>query len=247
MPWRLTRNPYRVLVSEVMLQQTGVERVRTKYAAFIRAFPNLRALARASIAEVLTAWKGLGYNRRALALRETARIVCAERHGRLPRSLPELVRLPGIGKATASAFLVYAYDEPLAFIETNIRRTYIHHFFPTEGAVTDAQILPLVEKSLDKRNPREWYYALMDYGAMLGRGPTNPNRRSSHYTRQKAFEGSLRQLRGKVLDIMLKRGKATAAEIAAQLGKRDMRLVAALQQLVDEGFLSRRAGRYSFR
>ncbi len=179
MPWRFSPSPYRVLVSEIMLQQTGISRVMAKYGAFLRAFPSLRRLAQASVADVLAAWKGLGYNRRALALLKTARIICENHRGRVPRSLDELVALPGIGQATASAVLVYAFNMPVAFIETNVRRVFLHFFFPGETQVSDARILPLVESTMDRENPREWFYALMDYGTMLAAAGENANTRSA--------------------------------------------------------------------
>jgi A/G-specific adenine glycosylase len=247
MPWRETRVPYRILVSEFMLQQTGIERVRTKYAGFLRAFPGFRALAAASVEEVLAAWKGLGYNRRALALREAARCIVETHHDRMPRTVETLMELPGIGHATASAVLVYSFNAPIPFIETNIRRVFIHFFFPRGRRVTDSMLMPLVEKTLDRDNPREWHYALMDYGAMLGKTSMNANMRSARYRRQAAFEGSLRQLRGKILAAMLERGPATEAQIVRAIGSTDERLGRALSQLVDEGFLLRRGRRYSFR
>ena len=239
--------PYRILVSEVMLQQTSVDRVVTKYAAFIRAFPGFRALAEASVAEVLAAWKGLGYNRRALALREAARIVTETHHGRMPRTVEMLVELPGIGRATASAVLVYSFNTALPFIETNVRRVFIHFFFPRSRSVTDARLMPLVESTLDKDNPREWYYALMDYGAMLGKAGANANTRSARYRKQAAFEGSVRQLRGKILASILERGPVTRAQIAREREGADEHLDRALSQLVEEGFLRREGRRYSFR
>ena len=247
MPWRNTRVPYRILVSEVMLQQTGVERVMTKYAEFIRAFPGFRALAQAGVAEVLAAWKGLGYNRRALALREAARIVVETYHGRMPRTVETLIELPGIGRATASAVLVYSFNLALPFIETNVRRVFIHFFFPRSRQVTDAMLMPLVEGALDRDNPREWYYALMDYGAMLGKTAVNANTRSARYRKQARFEGSIRQLRGKILAAILERGPVTEAQIARESGEVDERLSRALTQLVAEGFLRRQGRRYSFR
>ena len=247
MPWRNTRNPYRILVSEVMLQQTSVERVMRKYPEFVRAFPGFRALARASVAEVLAAWKGLGYNRRALALREAARIITGRYRGRMPRTLEGLIELPGIGRATASAVLVYSFNRALPFIETNVRRVFIHFFFPRSRRVTDAKLMPLVESALDMDNPREWYFALMDYGAMLGKAGPNANTRSARYRKQAAFEGSLRQLRGRILAAVLERGPVTRAEIAREPGCADERLDHALTQLVREGFLSRQGRRYAFR
>jgi A/G-specific adenine glycosylase len=236
-----------VLVSELMLQQTQVSRVVAKYAPFLRAFPSLRALANASVGDVCLAWNGLGYNRRALALRETARVVVSRFRGRLPRTVTELTKLPGIGQATASAILVYAFGIPLPFIETNIRRVFLHHFFPGELRVPDSRIMPLVEKTLDRANPSDWYYALMDYGSLLGRSTANPNRRSAHYKRQSAFGGSVRQLRGRVLAVMLELGEASRAGITRALGTQDPRLEGVLERLQIEGFLSRPGRRYQLR
>ena len=257
MPWRSLRSPYRVFVSEIMLQQTSVAMVTPRYQAFLKSFPSFKALAAASVQEVLKAWKGLGYNRRALALLQSARIVTSVHHGRLPRTAEALVQLPGVGPATAAAVIVYAFNEPVPFIETNVRRVFIHFFFPGEDGVTDARILPLVERTLDRANPREWFYALMDYGTFLaaqskparrsGHGaPEDALRRSSRYRRQAAFDGSHRQLRGRILKAMLEKGRARLPELQAALG-RDPRMDAALRELVDEGFLGLRGGTYSFR
>lgn len=251
MPWRKNRTPYRVFVSEIMLQQTGISRVGAKYPEFLARFPTFAALADASLHDVLSLWKGLGYNRRALALHESSRIIVEKFRGRMPRTVEELMTLPGVGHATASAVLVYSFNTPLAFIETNVRRVFLHFLFPGETGIKDAQLLPLVEKAVDTDNPREWYYALMDYGTMLARITENPNRRSAHYTRQSAFNGSHRQLRGKILEVMLALREATEAQIVRAVekgtGKRDQRLPVALRELVAEGFLKRVAGRYFFK
>jgi A/G-specific adenine glycosylase len=191
-------------------------------------------------------WKGLGYNRRALALRESARKVTAAFRGRLPRTVQGLMELPGVGHATAAAVIVYAFNEPLVFIETNVRRVFIHHFFPDQEKVPDALLVPLVEKTLDRERPREWYYALMDYGSALSKGREDANRRSSRYRRQPQFEGSLRQLRGRILLAITTRGRASFDEIERELGA-DPRTRPALKQLEGEGFLRLRAGRYSFK
>jgi len=257
MPWREKRSPYRVFVSEIMLQQTSVSMVMPRYAAFLKAFPSFKALAGARVQEVISAWKGLGYNRRALALLQSARIVTSVHRGRLPRTVEELVRLPGVGPATAAAVIVYAFNVPVAFIETNVRRVFLHFFFPGEDKVPDARILPLVEKTMDRANPREWFYALMDYGTFLagrgagsraraGRQATDPLRRSSRYRRQAAFEGSHRQLRGRILGLMLEKKRARLPEMEAALGN-DPRLPKALGELVEEGFLGMRGGLYFFK
>jgi A/G-specific adenine glycosylase len=247
MPWRKTNSPYRILVSEVMLQQTGVARVLSKYREFLATFPTMKALAEAGVEDVLAIWQGLGYNRRALALRDTARLIREKHGGRVPRTTDELSALPGIGRATASAVIVFSFNIPLVFVETNIRRVFIHFFFPTGTDIPDSALLPLVEKALDRVNPREWYYALMDYGASLRGTGRNPNTRSSVYTRQSPFEGSLRQLRGRVLQVMLSLRSADAPGILRALPRPDPRLARALGELVAEGFLRESKGRYFFR
>jgi A/G-specific adenine glycosylase len=235
-----------------MLQQTGISRVTGHYLRFLRLFPSFRSLARATVAEVLAAWKGLGYNRRALALRESARLVVAGHGGRLPRTLDGLMALPGVGRATAGAVLVYAFDLPVPFVETNVRRVFLHFYFPRTRGVADDRILPLVERTMDRRHPREWFYALMDYGTMLARVGENANRRSSGYTRQAAFEGSRRQLRGRVLEVMLRLGPATAAGIRREVTRKgwdgdDPRLGAVLESLAAEGFLQKSRERFSLK
>jgi A/G-specific adenine glycosylase len=244
MPWREKLSPYRVFVSEIMLQQTSVSMVTPRYVAFLKAFPSFKALAEARVQDVISAWKGLGYNRRALALLQSARIVTSVHRGRLPRAVEELVRLPGVGHATAAAVIVYAFNMPVAFIETNVRRVFLHFFFPGEDKVPDSRILPLVEKTMDRANPREWFYALMDYGTFLagkgessraraGRRAADPLHRSSRYRRQAEFEGSHRQLRGRLLELMLEKKRARLAEMEAALGN-DPRLPKALEELVAE-------------
>lgn len=200
LPWRDTQNPYKILVSEVMLQQTQVARVLEKYPEFLKTFPTIKSLAEASLADVLRAWQGMGYNRRAKYLRDAAIIILREHKGRLPKTEDALRALPGIGHYTANAILAFSHNEPRAFIETNIRRIFIYHFFKSRKEVNDKDILPLVEMTLDIENPREWYYALMDYGSQLPKvAHKNSNTQSKHYLKQSAFKGSLRELRGKII------------------------------------------------
>ncbi len=202
-PWRVTTNPYHILVSEFMLQQTQTARVVEKYESFIQTFPTLIALAKASFQDVLSYWHGLGYNRRARYLQETARIIMEQYNGIVPKDPDELQKLPGIGPYTASAISTFSYDIPNVFIETNIRSAFIHEFFPKKENVTDKEVLEIAEKSLLKDIPRIWYYALMDYGAMIKQTYGNPNHRSSTYTKQSPFEGSLRQKRGAIIKLLL--------------------------------------------
>ncbi len=197
--WRNTADPYDILISEVMLQQTQTSRVEIKFPIFLKHFPDFRALADASLARVLEVWQGMGYNRRAAYLKKLAEIVVREYHGVLPRDLKTLVTLPGIGKATAGAVAAFAFNRATPFIETNIRRVYIHFFFSRKSRVRDEEILRRIEKTLDQKNPREWYYALMDYGAMLGGLQKNPNHRSAAYKKQTPFKGSPREIRGTII------------------------------------------------
>ena len=246
LPWRRTRDPYRILVSEIMLQQTQVERVLKFYPKFIRAFPDFTALARAPLKSVLKYWQGMGYNRRALALKKIAQKVITEFHGRLPHDLDELQSLSGIGQATAGAIAAFAFNRPVVFIETNIRRVFIFYFFfgsrnksgmTVRKEVDDKEILKLVEATLDRKRPCEWYWALMDYGTMLGKIKSdNPNRRSSAYRRQSKFEGSRRQLRGEVLRLLLKKKNVSKAALKE--------FSAVLPELLQEGFIRESKGEY---
>ena len=182
-PWRSTTDPYHILVSEIMLQQTQTFRVMGKYEAFIDAFPDFAALAHAELSAILSLWQGLGYNRRALSLKKIAEIVMHNFGNELPACREALMGMPGIGNATAGALLAFAFNRPVPFIETNIRRVFIHFFFNYREGITDSEIMPLVEQTLDREAPRQWYYALMDYGNMLaksvlliptGRAPITP-------------------------------------------------------------------------
>lgn len=235
LPWRRTTDPYRILVSEVMLQQTQVPRVIDKYSEFLRSFPTFRALAAASPARVLKVWQGLGYNRRALMLRRCARAVVGEHNGKLPGEYSVLRTLPGIGPYTAGALLAFAFNKPYPIIETNIRRVYLHHYVPRSRNVTDAALMPLVARTMDRRDPRRWFSALMDYGTHLAATVANPNRRSRHHVRQSVFEGSVRQLRGRILRQLTTSGSVSLAQLAAAVT--DVRMDTVLAALQREGFI----------
>ncbi|HXX58327.1 MAG TPA: hypothetical protein VEI96_10040 [Thermodesulfovibrionales bacterium] len=240
LPWRRTRDPYRILVSEIMLQQTQVARVIEKYKVFIGRFPDFSSLDEAPLREILKVWLGLGYNRRAMALKEIARIVVNSFHGRLPRAEEDLRKLPGVGKYTAAAISVFAFGKPALFIETNIRRLYIHFFFGDQDNVRDADIMPLIEKTLDASNPRQWYYALMDYGVMLKTISENPNRRSAHYERQSPFKGSDRQLRGRILKTIIAESKISETAIIRRLSEQPERVRAIIARLENERFIQKK-------
>jgi A/G-specific adenine glycosylase len=239
MPWRDTVDPYCILVSEFMLQQTQAERVLLKYGPFIARFPDFQALSRAGLNDVLAAWQGLGYNRRAINLKDTAGEIISRYSGRIPESTEALIQFPGIGKATAGAILAFAFNKPSIFIETNIRRVFIHFFFQDKKDIQDKEIMPLVEKTFDYKNPRHWYYALMDYGAMLKKQGSNPNRKSAHYSRQAPFEGSNRQVRGVILRHLLNNGTIKEHDLITLLGITPARGDKIISGLEKDGFLYR--------
>lgn len=240
LPWRQTHDPYCILVSEVMLQQTQVPRVIDKYKEFLRAFPTVRALARASQADVLRAWQGLGYNRRAKFLHEAAKQIVERHKGAIPRSFAELRALPGCGPYTASAVRVFAFDEPDVLLETNVRTVVIHHFFADADDVHDRDVEPIARALAAGQDPREWHAALFDYGVHLKATRGNAGRRSAHYVRQSRFEGSLRQVRGAVLKAL------AAGEPLAPLRERFAeRFEPAVAALAREGLVTRRGRGWS--
>ncbi len=281
LPWRKTADPYKILVSEVMLQQTQVDRVIPKYKAFLKQFPTLKALAKAPLNQVLLAWSGLGYNRRALYLQRAAQALTEGYKGRFPKDAETLETLPGIGPYTARAVATFSNDipykigltkldavrgenrilhggvldirrvqngvfnnemrhfrKPYIFIETNIRRVFIHEFFPNKKEVSDKDIIPLIEKSLPKnKSVREWYWALMDYGSFLKSTTKNPNQRSAHYVKQSKFKGSVRELRGEFLRVCGK-GAISKQKLLASYKKEDLeRAEKALSGLIKDGIL----------
>lgn len=203
LPWRKTKDAYKILVSEIMLQQTQVLRVIPKYKSFLKKFPTVQALAKASLKDVLIEWQGLGYNRRGMYLKKCAEKIISDFGGKFPKDFETLTTLPGIGPATAGDILAFAYNIPILVIETNIRSVFIHFFFTDSKKVSDKQILPLIEKTLDISNSREWYYALMDYGAYLKSTNSNPSRKSAHHIKQSKFKGSNREMRANILRLLL--------------------------------------------
>lgn len=220
LPWRNVNDPYKIFVSEIMLQQTQVSRVLKKYPEFIKKFPDFSSLANAKLSEVLRVWQGMGYNRRARFMREAAYIIKKQYVGILPQDASLLKELPGIGSGTAGSLVVFAYNKPVCFVETNIRRVFIHFFFNKRKNIDDKEILQLVDKTMDADCPREWYYALMDYGAMLPRREkTNVNQYSKLYAKQKPFKGSRREIRGKIISFLTSRQSYSAIEMARLMKK----------------------------
>ncbi|MFA4823714.1 MAG: A/G-specific adenine glycosylase [Methanoregula sp.] len=245
MAWRNTTDPYNILVSEIMLQQTQVERVMIKYPEFLAAFPDFATLAQAPLANILAVWQGMGYNRRAISLQKCAQRVMNEFGGVIPADADTLATFPGIGRATASSICAFAFNMPVVFIETNIRRVFIHFFFSDAASVSDAEILPLVERAVYRDNPRIWYWALMDLGALLKKIVANPNRRSAHYTKQSPFEGSDRRIRGRIIALLLGTPHLTMHEIVAASREDPDRIFRIITTLENEGFIRCLQNRYS--
>lgn len=232
MPWREQPTFYYVLVSEIMLQQTQVARVIQKFAEFINAFPTIDILAAAPLAEVLRIWQGLGYNRRAKFMHEAAKQIVMDGQ---PKDYESLLRLPGIGKNTAAAIMNYVYQVPTPFVETNIRTVYFYHFFRNQRDVSDKQLRELVQKTVDTEHPREFFWALMDYGSLLKSQGYGNIAISKHYKKQPPLSGSLREMRGKIV----------RALSAVDLSKKELqntvqaddRFSAALHGLVADGLI----------
>ena len=243
LPWRMTKNAYRILVSEVMLQQTQVERVVPKYKEFLKQFPTVDVLAESSLGDVLRAWQGLGYNRRAKMLHECVKIIVRKFRSLTPKSHEDLMLLPGIGPYTAGAVLSFAYNIPIPMIETNIRSVYLHHFFKGKENVTDKEIFPLIKRTLDHENPREWYYALMDYGAYLKKEFGNPNTKSKHHTKQTSFRGSNREVRGAIVRILI-HSHLSLEDLRKTLKCTDEKIATQVQALEKEGIIKKRKTQY---
>lgn len=244
LPWRGTRDPYRIAVSEIMLQQTQVPRVIEKYAQFLTLFPNVRSLAKAPLSKVLSAWSGLGYNRRAKFLHQMAKEIAGKKKAAFPNTVEELEALPGIGPYTARAIAAFAYDQPVVLIETNVRTAYLHHFFPRAKNVSDKTLLPIIASTLDAKRPREWYAALMDYGSHLKATGSKAHRKSAQYKKQGAFIGSKRQTRGAIVRSLIE-GGTTTTRLAKQLSFPPERILSALDDLVREGIVIKRRSIYS--
>ena len=232
MPWREQPTFYYVLVSEIMLQQTQVRRVLAKFTEFTRTFPTIDSLAAADLSRVLAAWQGLGYNRRAKYLHQAAQAVAANG---APNTRIKLMKLPGVGANTAAAILNYVYEIPTSFVETNIRTVYFHHFFANETRVSDRDVLVKVAETIDAARSREWFWALMDYGAELKRQGYGRLSQSKHYVKQPPLDGSMRQMRGEIIR------RYTHGQSVAQITRElngDPRFAVALRSIQNDGLIS---------
>ena len=242
LPWRKTKDPYFIMVSEFMLQQTQVGRVVDKYSAFIKKFPTIQKLAKAPLSDVIILWQGLGYNRRAKYLHDAAKQIVEKYKGVVPHRESELTALPGIGVYTARAIGAFAFSQPSVVIETNIRSVFIYHFFKTKEKVSDKELLPLIQESLDMKNPREWYFALMDYGTHIKQNHGSLVGKSLHFVKQKPFKGSEREVRGKIVRLLVKKS-LTKKDLETKIG--DQRVSKILIDLCHQGLICKINSHYS--
>jgi A/G-specific adenine glycosylase len=227
-----------------MLQQTQAARVEKKYTEFIAALPNFASLAQASLKKVLTLWQGLGYNRRALALHELAKKVVTEHNGILPNQPATLQTFKGIGPNTAGSICAFAFNTPALFIETNIRTVFIHYFFPRKKEITDQQLLPLITQTLDQKNPREWYFALMDYGVYLKKQFPNPSKKSAHHVIQSKFAGSDRQIRGALIKFLTQNNLISLTDLKTHFPTTEpQRLRTIIEQLLKEKLVAQKGNK----
>ena len=216
-----------------MLQQTQTNQVDEKFQQFIKKYPNFDSLANANNEDLLTLWQGLGYNRRALALRTIAQLVISKYDGVLPADIEILKSFPQIGYNTASSIIAFAFNLPTYFVETNIRRVFIYFYFPGRKNVKDSEIVPIVRKTLDEKNVRKWYYALMDYGVMLKKSHPDLNK------------GSNREVRGKILRLLLKNKVLAESELSNYFPDTSVDVLKILKDLIKEGFLKKENNNYT--
>jgi A/G-specific adenine glycosylase len=213
LPFRKTKNPYHIVVAEIMLQQTQVDRVVPKYLAWIREFPDWKALAHASRQSILKSWSGLGYNRRAIYLQRMAQTIIKKHKGKLPKNPEDLLELPGVGPYTSKSILIFAFNAPLATIDTNIRRTLIHEL-KLHPKIPLNKLGQIAEQLVPKNASRDWHNALMDYATL--RLPKTPHIKP--LSKQTRFKGSIRQIRGEVI-----RRLTTHKHISMTIVARDMK------------------------
>jgi A/G-specific adenine glycosylase len=242
MAWRDIADPYRIFISEMMLQQTQVERVKIKYAEFIQKFPTLQSVAKAEKFEILKMWQGLGYNRRALFIKRACEEIVSTYGGTFPKDFIELQKLPGIGPSTTGALCAFAYNQPVYFIETNVRAVLLHFFFSDRDKVSDKELIVVLKKVTPvKTSPRDWYYALYDYGThlkkTLGKNKITLHKKSSHYTKQSKFEGSFRQKRANVLKLKLGDPDISDTNIIHKLKITEEELGEVLASLTKDGMI----------
>lgn len=239
LPWRQTTDPYKILTSELMLQQTQVNRVVPYYEKWIARWPTVGALASASRAEVLSAWMGLGYNTRAVNLHKAVQKIVTEFDGDVAEAMRQYNEIPGVGRYTSQAVLIFSTNADLVTVDTNIRRIFISEFHLSQD-ISDRELWEYAEMCLPHGKSRQWHNALMDYGALHQTVKKTGIRSKSP---QSKFEGSNRQIRAAILRILLC-DPSSFENIRRALGVEQMRLRKILGKMVDEELLTMHNKRY---
>ena len=257
LPFRGQRDPYAILVSEVMAQQTQISRVSEQWATFMATFPTVESLADAPTADVLRAWRGLGYNRRALNLQRAARVIVSEHGGTVPPSLDDLLRLPGVGPYTARAVAALAFGQAVGPVDTNVRRV-LGRLVRADGATSVRELQSIADRSVPPARPAEWTHALMDIGATVCR-PNAPRcaecpaarwcRSATRVTRRvrrgdaaagASFASTSRWLRGRILDQLRDVPDEEWGAVTGPIGQHEeMAVDNALLTMESEGLIER--------
>lgn len=219
LPWRKTREPYNIMISEIMSQQTQIPRVVQKYQEWLEAFPTIQDLAQAPVAKVLTHWSGLGYNRRALYLQKAAQAIVSDFDGIFPQDVATLQTLPGIGEYTASAISCFAFDKQIVVIDTNIRKVIITQFLIDSEEVGGKNEMKIIREIAEQLLPHgrayEWNQALMDYAGSVLR------KEKITIPKQSKFKDSDRYYRGQILKLLLQKQSITPLELHDHFNKKE--------------------------
>jgi len=240
LPWRHTHDSYKIMISEVMLQQTQVERVLLRYAGFISAYPTVTSLSKASIGAVLRLWKGMGYNRRALYLKQASDAILRAHKGVFPDSEDALMKLPGIGRYTARVILVFSFKKDIAMVDTNIRKIITHFFFADQKQPEKA-IQEVADQIVPKGKSWEWHQALMDFGAASQFKIKDQRLKIMKKENTISFHQSTRFFRGRLMDLVRERTwnqKDLIKEMEKKYGKEVLFYEKIIEKLVQEGLLA---------
>ncbi len=241
LPWRKTLDPYAILVSEVMLQQTQVDRVVPFYERWLKEFPGFQDLAKADKVKLLGLWSGLGYNSRALRLQKLAQVVVGRYSGKLPKSEEELLSLPGIGPYTAAAILAFAFNKEAHVIDTNIRRVLIHELHLKEDIATE-DLKKIAFELIPKGKSRVWHNAMMDYGALE---KTARKTGVMSLSKQPKFDGSERKVRGEIVRYLLKVKEASVADVQERYAHKNFEKI--LDKMEKDGLITQKEGRVAIK
>ena len=236
LPWRKTKDPYKILISEVMLQQTQVDRVVAYYERWLKALPTFEKLFRVSTKKLLTLWSGLGYNNRVLRLRALAGVVIKDHKAKLPKTYEQLIRLPGIGDYTANAILAFAFNKSVPVMDTNIRRVLIHELKLSEKiSLDELKIISL--QLIPKEKSCIWHNALMDYGALF---KTARRTGIKPLSQQGAFVGSNREVRGFITKELTQKDSLPMNVVKKNFPDKDV--VVIVNKMVEDGLVQVKDG-----